>query len=57
MLVAVAYIMGDREGLFPKNVDWGTARPSRLKIPDGPKMACAALSRRAIDGPCAGLLF
>ena len=28
-------------------------RPSHLKIPDGPKMAHAALSRRAIDGPCA----
>jgi len=24
-----------------------------LKIPGGPKMARAALSRRAIDGPCA----
>src|SRR6218665_1170104 len=29
------------------------SRHSHLKIPDGPKMALAALSRRAIDGPCA----
>ena len=28
-------------------------RPSHLKIPDGSKIACATLSRRAIDGPCA----
>ena len=28
-------------------------RPSHLKIPGGPKMARAALSRRAIDGSCA----
>jgi len=28
-------------------------RLSELKIPDGSKMAGAALSRRAIDGPCA----
>ena len=27
--------------------------PSHLKISGGPKMARAALSRRAIDGPCA----
>src|SRR6218665_954295 len=27
-------------------------RPSHLKIPGGPKMARAALKRRAIDGPC-----
>jgi len=28
------------------------SRASHLKIPGGPKMARAALSRRAIDGPC-----
>jgi len=26
-------------------------RPSHLQIPDGPKMALAALSKPAIDGP------
>ena len=30
-----------------------TLRPSHLKIPGGPKLARAALSRWAIDGPCA----
>jgi len=29
-----------------------TGRPSPLKISGGPKLAHAALSRRAIDGPC-----
>jgi len=31
----------------------GGCRPSHLKIPGGPKMARATLSRRAIDRPCA----
>src|SRR6218665_3220201 len=31
-------------------------RASHLKIPDGPKMARAALSRRAIDGSCAVMI-
>jgi len=30
-----------------------SSRPSYLKIPGGPKMACAAICRRAIDGPYA----
>jgi len=32
-------------------------RPSYLKIPGGPKVACAALSRRAINGPCAVMMY
>jgi len=32
-------------------ISYALDRPSYLKIPVGPKMAHAALSRRAIDGP------
>jgi len=34
----------------------GIFRPSHLKIPGGPRMARAALSRWAIDGPNVGKL-
>jgi len=34
----------------------GVYRPSHLKIPGGPGMARAALSRRIIDGPNVGKL-
>ena len=32
------------------------SRPSHLKIPDRPRMARAALSMRAIEGPCAAVV-
>jgi len=37
-------------------IRWSISRPSHLQIPGGPKMACAALSRQAIDGPYVSLL-
>jgi len=40
--------VGEKHGQKP--------RPSHLQIPDGPKMARATLSRRAIDGPRASKL-
>ena len=33
-------------------IDYSCAWPSHFKIPGGPKMARAALSIQAIDGPC-----
>jgi len=43
----------DKIGVRDKH---GQSRPSHLQIPDVPKMARAALSRRAIDGPRASKL-
>src|SRR6218665_396422 len=44
----------DKIGVRDKH---GQSRPSHLQIPDGPKMARVALSRRAIDGSRASKLM